>query len=323
MTPVLHPRAALADALLRRVAGPEPDEARARIHLAPGPRWFDPASPIGRVHGDASMFVGGVRALLLQSLHPRVMTAVAEHSAYRTDPWGRLRNTAEFIAATTFGTVEAAERAVAIVKAVHKRVYGTMPDGAGYAASDPHLLSWVHLGETESFLLAHQRFGRRPLDAAGCDEYVAQTAVVARALGVEEPPVTLAGLRAQLAGFRGELASTAAARGVATFLLHTPPVPWVARPGYALVASGALALLPAWARHELGVRAPTAFDPLRRVGGAAVTATIRWTLDSKEPGLRREPRAAVEPAPGATVPARWAHQGSADPAAFRLHGRRA
>lgn len=280
----MNPRAALAHALLRRVAGPEPDEARNRIHLTPGPRWFDPDSPIGRVHGDASMFVGGVRALLLQSLHPLVMTAVAEHSGYRQDPWGRLQNTATFIAATTFGTDAAAARAVAIVKAVHKRVYGAMPDGTPYAAGDPHLLSWVHLGEAESFLLAHQRFGRRPLDAAGCDRYVAQTAVVARALGVEDPPVTYADLRAQLAAFRGELSATPAARDVATFLLHTPPLPWVARPAYGLITSGALALLPPWARHELGVRAAPALDPVRRAGGSAVTATIRWALDPVEPG---------------------------------------
>lgn len=285
---VPNPRAALAHALLRRVAGPEPDEARNRIHLTPGPRWFDPDSPIGRVHGDASMFVGGVRALLLQSLHPVVMTAVAEHSGYRQDPWGRLQNTATFIAATTFGTSAAAERAIAIVKAVHKRVLGTMPDGVGYAAADPHLLSWVHLGEAESFLLAHQHFGRRPLDDAGCDEYVAQTAVVARALGVEEPPVTVAALRAQLADFRGELASTQAARDVATFLLHTPPLPWAARPGYGLITSGALALLPPWARRELGVRAAPALDPLRRVAGGAVTATIRWALEPNQPGRAPE-----------------------------------
>lgn len=127
---------------------------------------------------------------------------------------------------------------------------------------------------------------------------MAQTAVVARALGVEDPPVTVAGLRAQLAAFRGELASTDAARGVATFLLHTPPVPWVARPGYALVASGALALLPVWARRELGVRAPAAFDPLRRVGGMAITATIRWTLDSKTSDAGRPEGLGVDPAPG-------------------------
>lgn len=299
MSLVLHPRAALAHALLSRVAGPEPDEARNRIHGAPGPRWFDPASPIGQVHADASMFVGGVRALLLQSLHPRVMTAVAEHSGYRMDPWGRLQNTATFLAVTTFGTSAAAERAVAIVKAVHKRVFGTMPDGLGYAASDPHLLSWVHLGEAESFLLAHQCYGRRPLDRAGCDEYVAQTAVVARALGVEDPPVTYAGLRAQLADFRSELGSTPAARDVATFLLHTPPLPWAVRPGYALIASGGLALLPPWARRELGIRAAPVFDPLRRAGGAAITSTIRWALDSKEPALP-DPR--EENAHGAGLP---------------------
>lgn len=284
----MNPRAALAHALLTRVAGPEPDEARDRIHLTPGPRWFDPDSPIGRVHGDASMFVGGVRALLLQSLHPLVMTAVAEHSGYRQDPWGRLQNTATFIAATTFGTETAAERAIAIVKAVHKRVVGTMPDGTPYAAGDPHLLSWVHLGEAESFLLAHQRFGRRPLDAAGCDEYVAQTAVVARALGVVDPPVTYAGLRAQLAEFRQELAATPAARDVATFLLHTPPLPRAARPGYALITSGALALLPPWARRALGVHAAPVLDPVRRAGGRAVTATIRWALDPAEPGRAPE-----------------------------------
>ena len=284
MRSVPNPRAALAHALLRRVAGPEPDAARDRIHLTPGPRWFDPDSPIGRVHGDASMFVGGVRALLLQSLHPRVMTAVAEHSGYRQDPWGRLQNTATFIAATTFGNEQTAERAVAIVKAVHKRVVGTMPDGAAYAAGDPHLLSWVHLGEAESFLLAHQAFGRRPLDRAGCDEYVAQTAVVARALGVEDPPLTFAALRRQLDGFRSELSATPAARDVATFLLHTPPLPWFARPGYGLITSGALALLPGWARRELGVHAAPALDPVRRTGGAAITATIRWALDPVEPG---------------------------------------
>ncbi|MHB1491330.1 MAG: oxygenase MpaB family protein, partial [Cellulomonas sp.] len=107
----------------------------------------------------------------------------------------------------------------------------------------------------------------------------------------ENPPVTYADLRAQLADFRGELASTEAARDVATFLLHTPPLPWVARPGYGLITSGGLALLPPWARRELGVRAAPVFDPLRRAGGKAITATIRWALDSKEPG--RAPSAAA------------------------------
>ena len=283
MRHVPRPRAAIARALLTRVAGPDADEARNRIHRTPGPRWFDPDSPVGRVHGDASMFVGGVRALLLQSLHPQVMGAVADHSGYRSDPWRRLQNTAAFIATTTFGTSEDAARAVAIVRAVHTRVVGTTADGLGYAASDPHLLSWVHLAGAESFLLAHQRFGRRPLDRAGCDEYVAQAAVVGRALGADDVPTTLAELRALVAGFRRELASTDAARDVARFLLLTPPVPWAARPGYGLIASAGVSLLPTWARRALGVPAVPTLDPLLRAGGTAMTATIRWALDPVDP----------------------------------------
>jgi uncharacterized protein (DUF2236 family) len=283
VTALTSPRANLARALLARVAGPDADATRHRIHRTPGPRWFDPRSPIGRVHGDASMFVGGAGALLLQSLHPRVVTAVADHSDYRGDPWGRLQNTAAFIATTTFGTSEDAARAVAIVRAVHTRVTGSTGDGQHYAASDPHLLSWVHLAGTQSFLLAHQRFGRRPLTPGECDEYVAQSAVVARALGATDAPTTVAGLRAQLRAFRPELGSTEAARDVARFLLLDPPVTWAVRPAYSLIAAAGLEMLPVWARRELGVPVVPVLDPLLRAGGKVMTGTIRWALDPVDP----------------------------------------
>src|SRR6478609_2706463 len=163
-------RDSAADAIFARVAGPDAAATRARIHETPGPRWFAPGSPVQRVHGDASMFVGGLRALLLQSLHPLAMAGVAAHSGYRGDPWGRLQRTSTFIAVTTFGTADDAERAVDAVRAVHQRVRGRAPDGRAYRASDPDLLRWVHVAETQSFLVAHQRYGHRPLDAAGCDE---------------------------------------------------------------------------------------------------------------------------------------------------------
>jgi uncharacterized protein (DUF2236 family) len=282
MNALVHPRAAVARALLSRVAGPDADEVRDRIHRTPGLRQFDPSSPIGRVHGDASMFVGGVRALLLQSLHPQVMSAVVDHSGYRADPWRRLQNTANFIAATTFGTDETAARSVAIVRAVHTRVVGDTPDGVSYSASDPHLLSWVHLAGAESFLVAHQRFGRVPLNQSECDEYVAQASVVARALGAADVPSTVAELREALAGFRHELRGTEGARDVARFLM-APPLPWVARPGYGMIVSAGFSLLPPWARRALGVPAVAALDPVLRIGGRAMTATIRWALDPVDP----------------------------------------
>ena len=86
-------RARLGAEVFEKVAGAEGAGRRARIHDAPGPRWFAEDRPIRRVHGDASMFVGGLRALLLQSLHPLAMAGVAGHSGYRGDPWGRLART--------------------------------------------------------------------------------------------------------------------------------------------------------------------------------------------------------------------------------------
>lgn len=283
--PLLRLRRQVAGTVLRRVAGPDPTAARNAIHLTPGPRWFDPESPIGRVHGDASMFVGGLRALLLQSLHPRAMAAVAAHSGYRGDPWGRLQRTATFLAATTFGPADQAERAVAIVRAVHKRVKGTSSRGEYYEASDPHLLRWVHLAEADSFLLAHQRFGRDPLDAAGCDEYVAQSTVVGHRLGAVDLPTTVADLHRALGEYRDELVGTPEAREAAEFLLRTPPLPWPARLPYAGLAGAAVALMPAWSRAELGLPLrPTVDATLGRGGGRLMTSAIRWALDAVEPG---------------------------------------
>ncbi|MDQ2636278.1 MAG: DUF2236 domain-containing protein, partial [Actinomycetota bacterium] len=96
----------MGSALFGMVAGPGGPANRARIHETPGPRWFGEDRPIRRVHGDASMFVGGLRALLLQSLHPLAMAGVAEHSDFRNDPWGRLARTSTFLAVTTFGTAD-------------------------------------------------------------------------------------------------------------------------------------------------------------------------------------------------------------------------
>lgn len=272
------------DALFARVAGPDGAANRTRIQDAPGPRWFAAGSPIQRVHGDAAMFVGGLRALLLQSLHPSAMAAVAAHSGYRADPWGRLARTSTFLAVTTFGPAGDAQTAVDRVRAIHDRVRGRTAAGVPYVAGDPHLLTWVHVAEVDSFLRAHQVYGARALDPAQADEYVAQTAVVARALGAHDPPTDVRALAATLGAYRDELSATAEARDTAAFLLREPPVPRPARPGYGVLAAAAVALLPRETRAMLGVGDHPWLDAtLARAGGHAVTAAIRWALPSGAP----------------------------------------
>src|SRR5271166_3187737 len=179
-------RGRIGAAIFERVAGPRGPTRRQQINQT-GERWFAEDRPVRQVHGDSSMFIGGIRALLLQSLHPLAMAAVAQHSDYRGDPWGRLQRTSYFLAVTTFGRADDAQAAIARIRAVHEHVTGTAPDGRPYAASDPHLLTWVHIAEADSFLRAHSRFGVRSLDQAGRDGYVADMASIGAALGVPDP----------------------------------------------------------------------------------------------------------------------------------------
>lgn len=276
-------RRAIATALRERIVGDDADAKRAEIMLAEGPRLFGADSAVVRVHSDASMFIGGMRALLLQSLHPLAMAGVAQHSDYRSDPWGRLQRTADFLARTTFGTVETAERAVAAVRAVHTRVHGVASDGRPYSAGDPHLLRWVHVAEIDSFLEAHRVYGESPLDEAGYDEYVAETAVVARKLGVTAPPESVRGLRDQLRSFRHELRGTAESRDAARYLLLQPPLPGPARVPYSLIAAAAIATLPAWARRDLRLPwLPITERFVMRPIGSGIAGAFRWAMASDE-----------------------------------------
>ncbi len=272
-------RERLGEALFLRVAGPDGARHAARIHGTPGPRWFEPDSAIVRVHADASMFVGGIRALLLQTLHPAAMRAVSEHSGFRGDMWGRLNRTSRFLATTTFGTADDAQQSVDIVRSIHERVVGTMPDGTPYAASDPHLLLWVHVAEVDSFLLAHTVYGKEPLDQAGRDEYVAQTAEVARRLGVIDPPVTEAELVEALASYRPELRATPEAREAVRYLLFKPPLPLPARAPYGVLVAAAIGLMPRWTRLPLRLPwLPVSERTLVRALGVVATETIRWAM---------------------------------------------
>ena len=272
-------RGRMGAVIFSRIAGDEGPSRRQRILFAEGPRRFGHDDAIGIVHGDASMFAGGIRALLLQSLHPLAMAAVDQHSGYRGDPWGRLQRTSTFLAETTFGTIEDADRAVSIVRAVHSRITGTAPDGRPYAASDPHLLRWVHIAEVDSFLRAHDRYGAKPLDAAGRDEYVAQSAVVARALGATDLPETVAELDEVMAAYRPELASTAAARQAARFILVHPPVPLALRLPYSMLSAAAIGMMPRWSRLALRLPyMPVTEATAVRASGSLITKAIRWAM---------------------------------------------
>ena len=267
----------VATELRARVVGPNASQRTHEIMDAPGERWFAEDRPIRLVHGDASMFIGGLRALLLQSLHPLAMAGVANYSDYRKDPWGRLQRTADFLAATSLDPAHEAQRIVDRVKAVHVKVNGVASDGRNYSATDPHLLKWVHIAEIDSFLYTYQKFSKAPLDQAGRDGYVKDAAFVARAVGVIDPPETEAELREMINSYRPELKSTRESRDATKYLLFKPPLPGAAKLAYWLLMVATVSTLPAWTRIPLRVGyLPIVEQVILRPLGYLMTSAIRW-----------------------------------------------
>jgi uncharacterized protein (DUF2236 family) len=217
---------------------------------------FGPGSVTWRVHADPLMGVAGLRALLLQALHPLAMAVVSEHSRFREDTWGRLRDTADYVGVTTFGTSSEALTAGARVRAVHAALSGTDPrTSADYRADDEVLLLWVHCCLVDSFLDVVRR-GGLPLTDADADRYVAEQVRAAALVGLEPDvvPATRAALAEHLERTRADLAVTPAAREAAAYVVAPPLHPAVAlatpaRPAWAGVAGIAFAALPGWARR--------------------------------------------------------------------------
>jgi uncharacterized protein (DUF2236 family) len=207
------------------------------------------------------------------------MAGVASHSDYKADPWGRLQRTADFLAATTFGPATESQRAVDMVKRVHTRVVGTADDGRPYSANDPHLLKWVHIAEIDSFLAAHAKFGEVELTPEQRDGYVFDMSRIASALGVIDPPTSVAELEEQIAAYRSELRTSAPARDAARYLLLTPPLPVYARPFYGLLGAAAVSLMPLWTRFPLRLPwLPVSERAVVRPAAQALTKTLRWAL---------------------------------------------
>ena len=279
--PLERVRTRVAGTIRTLVAG-SPEAPRPR-RPSEGPGLFAPDSVTWRVHSDAAMFIGGLRALLMQTMHPLAMAGVADHSDYRSDPWGRLRRTGEFVGLTTFGTEAEAHAVIERVRRVHEFVRGTAPDGRPYSATDPHLLTWVHVTEVDSFLRAYQRYGNGHLTTAEADRYVEEMAQVAELLGADEVPRSVAEMETWIQAVRPELVIGSQARRAIAFLL-APPVPLTLRPVYGVIGAAAIGLLPSWARRKLWLPSPPLSDPLLvRPAARVLTGGVGWALRLEAP----------------------------------------
>ncbi|KZE94732.1 hypothetical protein AVP42_00659 [Agromyces sp. NDB4Y10] len=219
--------------------------------------WFGPGSAVWAVHGALPTLVAGIRALLLQTLHPGAMAGVHDHSRYRDDPLGRLDGTIRWVATTTFGDRRAAAAACTFVTRLHDRVTGTYVDARGverpYAANDVELLRWVHDAFTEAFIGAHEIWGG-PIPG-GADVYVREWAQAGRLMGLPDPPTSRAELRQELDAFLADAKPDDRVAEAVRFI-RRPGLPGLTGRLYPILFGGAVASLDPRHRELLGLRRP-------------------------------------------------------------------
>lgn len=238
------------------------------------PGLCGPDSVTWPVIGDVAAFVGGVRALLIQAVHPEVVAGVSDHSSYRWDPLGRLSRTSAYVTATSFGAMPEVKAAVALVRRAHRPVRGESHRGRRYAAGAPALAAWVHNALTDSFLQAYQAYGPRRLSPDEADRFVAEQTAIGALLGADPMPTTAAGL-AQWIADHSDITHSPGLVDAVEFI-RKPPLPWHVRIAYRLLFMAAVATIPARIRRTLGLRK---IPGSVAIGRFAVGA-LRWALGS-------------------------------------------
>lgn len=207
---------------------------------------FGPDSVAWQVHANfTAMMVGGLSSLIVQSLHPRALAAVWDHSDFRHKLKERLGRTAYFVAATTYGGEALALNAIRRVNTIHANIRGTDLQGQPYIANEPELIRWVHLVEVTSFLAAYQHLAKQPLSAQACDQYITEMARVGHMLGAVDLPLTYADTQAEMLGYADALSFDARAQEILQ-IIQAYPVDLLDQPWMALVLKCAFDVMPSW-----------------------------------------------------------------------------
>jgi uncharacterized protein (DUF2236 family) len=236
----------------------------------PGDRGlFGPESVAWKVHADfISMMIGGISSLVLQALHPKALAGVWDHSSFRQDLKGRLGRTAFFIAATTYGSHEMADKAINRVNQIHQKVTGFDEFNQPYRADDPELLAWVHLTETRSFMCSYEPYRSETLIPKQKDQYFAEMKMLGERLGAIDLPDTYAGTEQAIRQYIPQLHYGGRAKSIIGMLDHFPST-LSAKPFVSLISRAGFLNLPDWAYPIIQRPQPSRLERL------AVQSSIR------------------------------------------------
>ncbi len=223
---------------------------------------FGPESVAWKVHADfISMMIGGISSLIMQALHPQAIAGVWDHSSFREDLKGRLGRTAFFIAATTYGSVEMADKIIEKVNQIHTKITGLDEFGKPYSATDPHLLAWVHLTETLSFMSSYESYRKESLSTQDKDQYFLEMSMLGKRMGAKDLPITYSDTSNAIKSYRSELYFGERAQSILN-LLENFPSNLTAKPFIKLISRAGILNLPDWVYPLIQKPTPSYFERL-------------------------------------------------------------
>ena len=243
---------------------------------------FGPDSVTWRVHANfTAMMVGGLSSLMVQSLHPRALSAVWDHSDFRKKLKNRLGRTAYFVAATTYGSESMAMAAIHRVNAIHAQIRGIDLDGNPYIANEPALLRWVHITEVSSFLSAYQHICQTPLTKFECDQYIHEMTQIGHLLGAVDLPSTWLSNQEELAGYKSQLRFDQRAQEILR-VVENYPTDLLDKPFIFLTLKAAFDVMPAWILPIIDKQPSCALQQhLSKLALNLAAEPIQWTLDQQ------------------------------------------
>ena len=275
---VLNPALAFLERIITaRALSPGSAQRINYLEPADDPGIFGPGSVTWRVLSNpASVFIGGIAAVLLELAEPSVRSGVWEHTNFRRDPVGRMRRTGLAAMVITYGCTRDAEAAMSRIRRVHEGITGVTPDGQAYRANDPELLTWVHVTAGYGFLNAYLRYVNPRLTRAEQDRYYTESLKLCRYYGIGWAPSSVTEVETYLERMRTKLRHHEILEEFLGLVMNTPVVSAVALPMQRLLVQAAIDLLPAWAREILKLEKS---QPMRVAArplvGAMVTLTDR------------------------------------------------
>jgi uncharacterized protein (DUF2236 family) len=271
--PLLGMVLAPVERVLMRLIGP-PSGSPDINYLEPAgdPGLFGPSSLTWRVLSNpASVFIGGITAVLLELAEPRVRSGVWDHTTFRKDPIGRMRRTGFTAMVFTYGCKRDAEAVTSRVRRLHQRVKGVTPDGQPYQATNPELLTWVYVTAVYGFLNAYLRYVNPRLARAEQDRYYTEALRVCQYYGVNWMPGSAAEVEGYLEQMQSILRHHEIMEEFLCLVSNTPIVSAGTLPIQRLLVQAAIDLLPCWARELLQLAKG---QPLRVIMRPLVRATV-------------------------------------------------